>query len=130
MNEILFFNTPTIHVRFASNFAFLKIAELLEAKGMNPEMAMTRAQEVFAVESEKASLYLHNLQSSFGLKVMQKVYNFIAHKALFQEVFSFSSYDQVLGMIQQSYSFNLNEQELRGIRRVCEANRYNIALVR
>lgn len=129
-NELLFFNTATPHVRFASNFALVKIAELLESKGMNPEVAMIRAQKVFAGESEKASLYLHNLQGFFDVKVMQKVYDYIAHKALFQEELLFSSYDQMLRMLQQSYTTALSEEELRQLRHISEANRYGIALVR
>lgn len=129
MNEILFFNTPTIHLRFASNFAFEKISDLLQAKGMNPEIAMIRAQEVFASEGEKASLYLHNLQRSFNKEVMQKIYAYIANKALFQEEFSFSSYDQILRMMQQVHSVSLSEQELRELRHISQANHYGIALV-
>jgi len=130
MNEILFFNTPTIHLRFASNFAFEKISDLLQAKGMNPEVAMIRAQEVFANEGHKASLYLHNLQRSFDKVVMQRVYEYISHKALFQESFSLSSYDQVLRMMQQVYSASLSESELAELRRISTANHYGIALVR
>jgi len=130
MNEILFFNTPTIHLRFASNFAFEKISDLLQAKGMNPEIAMIRAQKVFASEGEKASLYLHNLQRSFDANIMQKVYQYIAHKALFQEELSFSSYDQMLRMMQQVYRTSMSEEELRQLRRISQANHYGIALVR
>jgi len=130
MNDILFLNTPTIHLRYASNFAFEKIADLLQAKGMNPEVAIIRAQQVFAHEGEKASLYLQNLQRSFGTDVMQKVYDYIARKALFQEQFSFSSYDQMLRMMQQVYSTSLNEEELKQLRHVSKANSYGISLVR
>ena len=130
MNDILFLNTPTIHVRFASNFAFEKISELLQAKGMNPEVAIIRAQEVFGKESTKASLYLHNLQRSFDAQVMQKVYAFISHKALFKESVLFGSYDQMLGMMQQVYSTSLNEEQLRELKHIAQANHYGIALVR
>ena len=129
MNEILFFNTPTIHLRFASNFAFEKISDLLQAKGMKAEVAMIRAQEVFASEGEKASLYLHNLQRSFDKEVMQKVYAYIANKALFPEQLSFSSYDHMLRMMQQVYSAALSEHELKQLRHITQANRYGIALV-
>ena len=130
MNEILFFNTPTIHIRFASNFAFEKVSQLLQAKGMNPEVAIIRAQEVFGKESEKASLYLHNLQRSFDTHVMQKVYDYIAHKALFKEIVLFGSYDHMLGMMQQVYSSSLNEDQLKQLRHISQANHYGIALIR
>ena len=130
MNEIFYFNTPTIHIRFASNFALVKISELLQAKGMNPEVAIKRAQEVFGDEYEKASLYLHNIQGAFSTEVMQKVYEFISHKALFQEPISFSSYDQMIRMMQQVYRPDLREEERRHIQRMAEANHYAIALVR
>ena len=130
MNEILFFNTPTIHLRFASNFAFEKISDLLQAKGMNPEVAMIRAQAVFSSEGEKASLYLHNLQRSFNRDVMQKVYEYIANKALFQDTLTFSSYDHILRMMQQVYNPSLNEDELAQLRRIAQANHYGIALIR
>jgi len=130
MNEILFFNTPTIHIRFASNFALDKISDLLQAKGMNPESAIIRAREVFGEESAKASLYLHNLQHAFNVSIMQKVYDFISQKALFQEPIEFGSYDQVLRMMQQVYSTSLTEEELRQIKHISQANRYGIALVR
>ena len=61
---------------------------------------------------------------------MQKVYDYIAHKALFQEELLFSSYDQMLRMLQQSYTTALSEEELRQLRHISEANRYGIALVR
>lgn len=130
MNEIFYFNTPTIHIRFASNFALAKISELLEAKGMNPEVAIKRAQEVFGDECDKASLYLYNLQSAFDSKVMKKVYDFISQKALFQEPVKFNSYDHILRMMQQVYSTDLSEEERRQIRRISEANHYAIALAR
>ena len=129
MNEILFFNTPTIHLRFASNFAFEKISDLLQAKGMNPEVALSRAQEVFAGEGEKASLYLHNFQRSFDTAVMQKIYEYIANKALFQEKLSFSSYDHMLRMMQQVYSNSLSQDDLRRIQHISKANSYGIALI-
>jgi len=130
MNEIFYFNTPTIHIRFASNFALVKISELLQAKGMNPEAAIKRAQEVFGDECEKASLYLHNLQTAFDEKIVQKVYAYISHKALFKEQIKFSSYDQMLRMMQQVYKIDLSEEEHRQVKRISEANHYAIALVR
>jgi len=130
MNEILFLNTPIIHLRFASNFAFEKISDILQAKGMNPEVAIERAQAVFASESDKASLFMHNLQSYFDLSIMSKIYEYIARKALFQEPLSLSSYDQLLRMMQQVYSSALSESELKALRQISQANRYGIALVR
>jgi len=130
MNEIFFLNTPTIHIRFASNFALEKISELLQAKGMNVEVAFVRAKEVFGSESEKASLYLYNLQRSFDENIMKKVYAYIAHKALFQEVVSLSSYDQVLRMMQHVKRTSLSEDELKRIQHVSQANHYSIALIR
>lgn len=130
MNEILFLNTPTIHLRFASNFAFEKISDLLQAKGMNPEVAIHRTQKVFAGESEKANLYLHNLQGLFDAKIMQKIYEYIAKKALFQEELSFSSYDHMLRMMQQVNTSSLSEKELKKIRQITQANHYAITLIR
>ena len=97
---------------------------------MNPEVAIIRAQEVFASEGEKASLFLHNLQDSFNKEVMQKVYIYISNKALFQEKLSFSSYDHMLRMMHQVYSASLSEHELAQLRRIVRANSYGIALVR
>jgi len=128
-NEFLFINTSTVHIRFVSNFAFEKISDLLQAKGMNSEVAIMRAKEVFGEESEKASLYLHNLQHSFDTQIMQKVYEFISKKALFKETIQFGSYDQMLRMMQQVYSNSLCEQELNQIKHISQANRYGIALV-
>ena len=130
MNEILFFNTPTIHIRFASNFALEKISDLLQAKGMNTEIALVRAKEVFGKESEKASLYLHNLQHSFDENIMKKVYAYISHKALFQEVLLLNSYDQVLRMMQDIYSTYLSVDTLKKIKHISQANFYSIALIR
>jgi len=130
MNDILFLNTPTIHLRFASNFAFKKISELLQAKGMDPEIAIIRAQEVFGKEGVKASLYLHNLQCSFDTQSIQKVYEYIAHKALLKESVLFGSYDQMLGMMQHVYNTSLNEDQLKQLRHVSQANHFGIALVR
>jgi len=129
-NELVFLNNSTTYVRFASNLALEKISGLLQARGMNQEVAMMRAEKVFAQESEKASLYFHNLQHSFGSEIMQNIYEFIAKKALFQEAIQFGSYDQMLRMIQQVRSRSLNEQELRQIKHLSQANRYEIALIR
>ena len=129
MNEILFLNTPTIHIRFASNFAFEKISELLEAKGMKSEFAMIRVQEVFGIQSEKASLYLHNLQGSFDTQIMHKIYKYIAHKALLQEPILFGSYDQLLRMMQQVYCTSLSEGQLQELKHISQANQYSIALI-
>ena len=129
MNEIFYFNTSTMHIRFASNFALVKISELLQAKGMNPEVAIKRAQAVFGNECEKASLYLHNLQGAFDAGIMQKVYAYISNKALFQEPIEFSSYDQMLRMMQQVYRTDMRDEEHRQIKRISEANNYAIALV-
>ena len=129
MNEIFIFNTPTIHVRFASNFALEKISDLLQAKGMNPEVAIIRAQSVFK-EVDKASLYIHNFQHYFDKEIMQKLYAYISKKALFQEEIRFGSYDQLVGMMQSVYSTRLNEQELFQIKHLAQANRYGIALIR
>ena len=130
MNDIYFLNTPTIHLRFVSNFALVKIFELLQAKGMNPEVAIKRAQEVFGEEYEKASLYLHNLHGIFDAEIMKKVYEFISHKALFQEPIHFNSYDHLLRMMQQVYRTDMSEEEHRQIKLISEANHYAIALVR
>lgn len=123
------FNTPIIHVRFASNFALEKISHLLQDKGMNPEIAIVRAQAVFK-EVDKASLYFHNFQHVFDKEIMQKVYAYVAKKALFQEKISFGSYDQMLGMMQSVYRTNLSEVELKQIKHLSQANRYAIALIR
>ena len=130
MNEIYFLNTPTVHLRFVSNFTLVKISELLKAKGMNPEVAIKRAQEVFGEEYKKASLYLHNLHGAFDAEIMQKVYAFISHKALFQEPIRFNSYDHLLRMMQQVYRTDLSEEERTQIKLISEANHYAIALVR
>ena len=129
MNEIFIFNTPIIHVRFASNFAVEKISHLLQNKGMNPEAAIIRAQAVFK-EVDKASLYFHNFQHFFDKEIMQKIYAYVSNKALFQEKISFGSYDQMLGMMQQVYKVKLNEKELHQIKHLSQANRYGIALIR
>ena len=97
---------------------------------MRPEIAFIRAKEVFAGESAKASLYLQNLQHYFGQELLSKMYEYIAHKALFQESIRFDSYDHVLRMIQEVYRFSLNEQELKQIRHITQANYYAITLVR
>ena len=129
MNDLFIFNIPTIHVRFASNFALEKISHLLQEKGMNPEVAIVRAQAVFK-EVDKASLYFHNLQHFFDKEIMQKIYAYVSKKALFKEEISFGSYDQMLGMMQSVYKTNLNEVELRQIKHLSQANRYAIALIR
>lgn len=129
-DELFFLNNTTTHIRFVSNFAVEKISEMLQAKGMNAEIAIVRAQEVFGEESEKASLYLHNLQHFFSVDSMQKIYDFIAHKALFKEAIKFNSYDHILRMVQQIHGSSLNEQELKQIRHIAQANHYAIALVR
>ena len=97
---------------------------------MNKDIAMKRAETVFSQESEKASLYFHNLQHYFGSEMMHKIYEFVAKKALFQEVIKFSSYDQMLGMMQRVHSVSLSEEELRQIKSVSQANRYAITLAR
>jgi len=129
-NELLFFNNTRTHIRFASNFALVKISELLQAKGMDPDVAITRAKEVFGEESEKASLYLHNIQHFFDTEIMQKIYVFISHKALFQEQVHFNSYDHMLRMLQQVSRSSFNENELKQIRHITQANHYGVALVR
>lgn len=129
-NEVLFFNNSTIHIRFVSNFALQKVSDLLQAKGMNPEVAVVRAKRVFGGESEKASLYLQNLQHYFGTEVMLKIYDFIMQKALFQESIKFTSYDHMLRMIQEVYRSALDEKELKQIKQIAQANHYAISLVR
>lgn len=129
-SEIFLLNTSTIHIRFVRNLAIEKISDLLQDKGMNPEVALSRASEVFGAQSEKASLYLHNLHNYFNKELMQKVYAYISNKALFQEQIQFNSYDQMLSMMQKVYKTSLSEQELKHIRRISQANHYGIALVR
>ncbi len=129
-HELLLLNNAHSYIRFASNFALEKISELLQAKGLNPDVAIIRAKEVFGEESEKASLYLHNLQHCFNIEMMQKVYDYITHKALLREGVQFSSYDSMLGMVQHISGSSLNEQELQQIKRIAQANRYAIALTR
>lgn len=129
-NELTFLNNSTTYVRFASNFAIERVSELLQAKGLNPEIAIIRAREVFGMESEKASIYMHNLQYFFDPEAIQKVYNFIMHKALSQEPVRFDSYDHVLRMIQDVKTTSLSEAELRQIKQISQANQYGIALIR
>jgi hypothetical protein len=88
------------------------------------------SKAVFGEESEKANLFFHNLQTYFGTEIIQKVYGYIAHKALLKEKMELNSYDQVLGMMQQVYSSALSEPDLRALRQIARANRYRIALVR
>lgn len=129
-NELTFFNNSTTYIRFASNFAVEKISELLQAKGLNQEVAVVRAREVFGEENDRASLYLHNLQHFFDAQTIIKVYNFIMHKALFKESVRFDSYDHMLRMMQDVYSASLSEAELKQIRQISQANSYGIALLR
>lgn len=129
-NEFVFFNNSTTYIRFASNIALEKISELLEERGMNQDVAMIRAKSVFAKESEKANLYLHNLQHYFGSELMPKIYEFIAKKALFQEVIHFGSYEHMLSMMQQVRNVSLNEQQLIQIKNVSQANLYAITVRR
>jgi len=129
-NELAFLNNSTTYVRFASNFAVEKISELLQAKGLNPEVAIVRAREVFGAESEKASLYLHNLQHSFDIEIIKGVYEYISRKALFKDTILFGSYDHMLRMMQDVHSTSLSEAELRQIRQISQANSYGIALIR
>ncbi len=129
-NELAFLNNSTTYVRFASNFAIEKISELLQTKGLNPEVAIIRAKEVFGAEHDKASLYLHNLQHSFDTEVIKKVYEYIARKALFKDTIRFGSYDHMLRMIQEVHRSALSETELRQLRQISQANRYGIALIR
>ena len=129
-NELTFLNNSTTYVRFASNFAVEKISELLQAKGLNPEIAIIRAREVFGSESEKASLYLHNLQQSFGSELITKVYEYISRKALLKGIILFGSYDHMLRMMQEVHSVSLSEAELKQIRQISQANSYGIALIR
>ena len=130
MNELFLFNTPIIHVRFASNFAVAKISQLLQEKGMKAEVALQRAISVYSTESHKASLYINNFQVYFDKEIMQKVYDYIATKALFQEQINFASYDQMLRLAQQVYNSSLSEEELKQIKHIAKANSYSIALVR
>jgi len=129
-NELLIFNNTQTHIRFASSFAIEKISDLLQAKGLKPEVAIMRAREVFGSESEKASLYLYNLQHFFDTEIMQKVYDFISHKALLKEPVAFNSYDAMLRMLQHVSRSSLSEQEMKQLKRIVQANDYGIALVR
>ncbi len=126
MNEILLFDLATIHVRFISNFALEKISELLQKKGLDAEIAMKRAQEVFFNESEKASLFLHNLTKVVDGNVMRDIYQYIAQRALLQSPIDFYSYDQLVGMIQRNYKMNMSEEELEKIRQIAQANRIGV----
>lgn len=129
-NQLFLFNVSAVHIRHAKSFAIERIADLLQAKGMNPEKAVMRSKAVFGEESERANLFFHNLSSCFGTEIIQKIYDYIAHKALLKETMELSSYDQVLGMMQQVYSSVLSESELKTLRQIAQANRYEIALVR
>jgi hypothetical protein len=129
MNEIFIFNTPIIHVRFASNFAIEKISQLLQDRGMNPAVAIERAYSGCQT-TRKANLYLNNFSVYFDKEIMQKIYSFIAKKALFQEKILFGSNDQLIGMMQDVYNSKLSEKELFQIKHLAKANHYGIALVR
>ena len=129
-NELTFLNNSTTYIRFASNLAIEKISELLQSKGLSPEIAIIRAKEVFGTESEKASLYLHNLQYSFDTEIIKKVYEYISRKALFKDPILFGSYDQMLRMMQEVHSTSLSEEDLRQIRQISQANSYGITLIR
>lgn len=54
-DEFIFLNNSTIYVKFASNFAIERISQLLQAKGMRPEIAIKRAISVYGKESEKSN---------------------------------------------------------------------------
>jgi hypothetical protein len=127
-NELLLCNVSAFHLRYVRSFAIEKIADLLQAKGMNPEKAIVHSRAVFGEESERVNLFFYNLNRYFGTEIIQKVYRYIAHKALLRETMVLNSYDQVLGMMQQVYSSILSEPELRVLRQIAQANRYEIAL--
>jgi hypothetical protein len=129
-NELLLCNVSAFHLRYVRSFAIEKIADLLQAKGMNPEKAIVRSRAVFGEESERANLFFYNLNRYFGTEVILRVYGYIAHKALLRGTMALNSYDQVLGMMQQVYSSVLSESELRAIRQIAQANCYEISLVR
>ena len=129
-DDFLFINYTLPHIRFTSNFALEKVSELLQAKGMTPEIATMRAKKVFAEQSDKATLYLHNIQHYFGAEIINKVYSFIMRKALYQEPIHFDSYDHLLRMMQDVYSSSLDEEKMKNIRQIAQANGYAIALIR
>ncbi len=129
-NELLLFNASAAHIRYASNFAVEKIADLIQAKGTTPQEAIIRAKAVFGEESERANLFIHNLHTYFGTEIIQKVYVYIANKALLKVKMELNSYDQVLGMMQQVYSSALSESELKALQQIAQANLYKIALIR
>ncbi|MBE0498252.1 MAG: hypothetical protein IBX43_03315 [Campylobacterales bacterium] len=129
-NELLLCNVSAFHLRYVRSFAVEKIADILQAKGMNPEKAIVHSRGVFGEEIERANLFFHNLNNYFGAEIIQRVYGYIAHKALLKETMALNSYDQVLGMMQQVYSSVLSESELRAIRQIAQASRYEISLVR
>lgn len=129
-DDFLFINYTLPHIRFTSNFALEKVSELLQAKGMTPEIATMRAQKVFAEQSDKATLYLHNIQHYFGAEIINKVYSFIMRKALYEEPIRFDSYDHLLRMMQDVYSSSLDEEKMKNIRQIAQANGYAIALIR
>lgn len=129
-DDFIFINYSLPHIRFTSNFALEKVSELLQAKGMAAEVAVVRAKKVFGERSDKASLYLHNIQHFFGAEIINKIYSFIMRKALYQEPVRFDSYDHLLRMMQGVYPSSLDETELKKIRQIAQANRYAIALIR
>lgn len=129
-NELLLCKVSAFHLRYVRSFAVEKIADLLQAKGMNPEKAIIRSRAVFADDSERANLFFHTINRYFGTEIIQRVYDYIAHRALLRETMMLNSYDQLLGMMQQVYSSVLSESELRALRQIAQANRYEIAPVR
>ncbi len=120
----------TEQIRQISNLALLKIVDILQEKGLDAKTAIVRAQEVFAHEHEKATLFMHNLQSLFDEGVIEQVYHFIANRALRQHPIDFSSYDQLVGMVQVTQKKHVNAEDLEKIKLVAQANRYGLTLLR
>lgn len=126
MNDIYFFNIPLVHLRFVSHFAIEKIAQILQEKGMNVEAAYERAKALFSHELEKADLYLHNLHKFFDQTEREKMYHYLAKRALFGQSMDFHSYDQLLALRQSIRQGALSEEELNTLQKVSQANRFGV----
>jgi MarR-like DNA-binding transcriptional regulator SgrR of sgrS sRNA len=128
MNDLFLLNVPTIHLRFASHFAIEKIAQLLQAKGMKTEVAYERAKALFQGELEKADLYLFNMTRFFTSTQREAFYQHLTERALFQEPIDFKAHDELVGILQQIKGAFLDEQTLKEVQQLAQANRLGVVL--
>ena len=96
-----------------------KVSQKLKSKGLDPDVALSKASAVFSENLDTSLMKLHRLQTDPELSLdREKVIEILAKRALFEKPLKLDCYDSVTGFVQEIKGYKLTSLERESITKI------------